>query len=79
MDYQISRTIKQAGSLLAIILIFITGAFAQSNSGTITGQVEHANKAAVPNASVTVTTKTRVRMPHSLHAHRCTRCTACPP
>jgi hypothetical protein len=55
MDYQISRTIKQAGSLLALILIFITGAFAQTNSGTITGQVEDANGAAVPNASVTVT------------------------
>jgi hypothetical protein len=55
MNYQISRTIKQAGSLIAIILIFTFGAFAQSNTGSITGVVEDANGAAVANATVTTT------------------------
>jgi hypothetical protein len=55
MDYQISETIKQAGSLMAIVLIFTFGIFAQSNTGSITGVVNDANGAAVANATVTTT------------------------
>lgn len=55
MNYIKGKTIKQAGSFIALILIFTFGVFAQSNTGTITGQVEDANGAAVPNASVKVT------------------------
>jgi hypothetical protein len=55
MNYITGKTIKQAGSFIALILIFTFGIFAQSNTGTITGQVEDTNGAAVPNASVKVT------------------------
>ncbi|HEY8558868.1 MAG TPA: TonB-dependent receptor [Pyrinomonadaceae bacterium] len=53
MNYK--KTIKQAGLLLFSLLILASGVWAQSNTGTITGQVEDANGAAVPNATVTVT------------------------
>lgn len=55
MNYTTGKTIKQAGSLIAIILIFTFGIFAQSNTGTITGQVQDTNGASVPSATVTVT------------------------
>jgi hypothetical protein len=55
MNYQICKTIKQAGFLLLTILIATSGIFAQSNTGTITGQVQDANGATIPNATVTVT------------------------
>ncbi|MEP6900195.1 MAG: TonB-dependent receptor [Actinomycetota bacterium] len=54
MNYQIGRTIKQTGSLIAIILILTIGYFAQSNTGTISGQVQDANGASVPNAAVKI-------------------------
>jgi hypothetical protein len=53
MNYK--KTIKQAGSLMAIVLIFALGVFAQSNTGSITGVVEDANGAVVANATVTTT------------------------
>jgi hypothetical protein len=55
MTIQIISKIKQAGSLLTIALILTLGAFAQSNTGTIIGQVEDESGAAIPNATVTVT------------------------
>ncbi len=55
MLIQIKNTIKQAGFLWAIVLFLTVGVFAQSNTGTITGQVQDANGAIVPNATVTVT------------------------
>src|SRR3954452_22161636 len=43
-------------SLITMILIAVAiTAFAQSNTGTITGQVQDQNGAVVPNATVTVT------------------------
>lgn len=50
-----SDKIEYAGYFLAIILIFTTGVFAQSNTGVITGQVQDTNGAIIPNATVTVT------------------------
>jgi hypothetical protein len=47
--------IKQAGSLLAIAALFALGVFAQSNTGTITGQIQDSSGATIPNATVTVT------------------------
>ncbi|HQU82079.1 MAG TPA: TonB-dependent receptor [Pyrinomonadaceae bacterium] len=55
MNYQISKTIKQAGFLLISVFVLTLGIFAQSNTGTIIGQVEDTNGAIVPNATVTVT------------------------
>ena len=55
MNNQITKTIKQAGLLFFGILFLTAAAWAQSNTGTITGQVEDANGAAIPNATVTVT------------------------
>lgn len=55
MNYQIGKTIKKAGFLFCCALLFVTGIVAQSNSGTITGQVLDANGAIVPNANVTIT------------------------
>jgi hypothetical protein len=46
--------IKQAGSLLAIVLIFALTVFAQSNTGTITGIVSDPNGASIANATVVV-------------------------
>ena len=50
-----SGKIKQAIYISAIALLFSFGILAQSNTGTITGQVQDANGAAIPNATVTVT------------------------
>ena len=47
---QISRTLIS----LFVLLVFATGAFAQSNTGSITGVVTDPNGAVVPNAAVTV-------------------------
>lgn len=55
MNYQFGSTIKQAGLFLTAILIATIGVFGQSNTGTIVGQVEDQNGAAVANATVTVT------------------------
>ncbi|MGI8810927.1 MAG: TonB-dependent receptor [Pyrinomonadaceae bacterium] len=55
MKNQIIKSMKNT-SLLAVIFITLAAAsFAQSNTGTITGQVQDANGAIVPNAAVTVT------------------------
>ena len=40
---------------LAAVGLFAIGAFAQSNTGTITGVITDPNGAVVPNAAVTVT------------------------
>ena len=42
-------------ALLAVMLLGPTGAFAQQESATITGEVRDASGAVVPNAAVTVT------------------------
>lgn len=55
MNIQFGKTIKQAVSFLAVVLILAGGSFAQSNTGSITGIVEDQNKAAIANAAVTVT------------------------
>ena len=47
---QISRTVIS----LSLLLVFAAGAFAQSNTGSITGVVTDQNGAVVPNATVTV-------------------------
>lgn len=47
--------IKRAASLAAIAVIFALAAFAQSNTGSITGVITDQNGAVVPNATVTVT------------------------
>src|SRR5215470_4391290 len=48
---QVSRTFIS----LFLLLAFTTAAFAQSNTGSITGVVTDQNGAVVPNATVTVT------------------------
>jgi len=48
---QVSRTLIS----LFVLLVFATAAFAQSNTGSITGVVTDQNGAVVPNATVTVT------------------------
>jgi len=48
---QVSRTLIS----LFLLLAFATAAFAQSNTGSITGVVADQNGAVVPNATVTVT------------------------
>ena len=48
---QISRTLIS----LSLLLVFAAAAFAQSNTGSITGVVTDANGAVLPNAAVTVT------------------------
>lgn len=55
MKFKVTKEIKQAGSFLILLLILAITVSAQSNTGTITGQVQDANGAAIPNASVTVT------------------------
>lgn len=55
MKFRIIEEIKQAGTFLALVLIMAIAVSAQSNTGTITGQVQDANGAVVPNATVTVT------------------------
>ncbi|MEZ5428984.1 MAG: TonB-dependent receptor [Pyrinomonadaceae bacterium] len=50
-----SGKIKLFGFILAIVFLYTTGVVAQSNSGTITGQVLDQNDAVIPNATVTVT------------------------
>ena len=51
----IFERIERTTFLLAIALVLAVSAFGQSNTGTITGQVQDTNGAAVTNASVTVT------------------------
>jgi Outer membrane receptor for ferrienterochelin and colicins len=55
MSCKITEKIRQAGTFWAIVLLFSVGVFAQSNTGTIVGQVEDQNGAAVASATVTVT------------------------
>ena len=55
MNIRMWTKTSHAVSLIAILLIFSICAFAQSNTGTITGVVQDANGAIVPNATVTVT------------------------
>ena len=55
MNTKIIKQMKQIGSLAAIVLVLAAAMFAQSNTGTITGQVQDVNGAIVPNATVTVT------------------------
>ncbi len=55
MIIQFRKKIKQTGYILAIALFFTLSTLAQSNTGTITGQVLDLNDAIIPNATVTVT------------------------
>ena len=55
MKIQLLTKIKQASSLLAIALVFSLVAFAQSNTGSITGVVTDPNGAVVPSITVTIT------------------------
>jgi hypothetical protein len=55
MHKQIYRGIGRSAFLIAAALVLAIGVFAQSNTGTITGTVQDANGAVVPNATVTVT------------------------
>lgn len=54
MNYSTSK-IKRFSYLAVILLMTAIASFAQSNTGTITGQVQDQNGAVVPNATVTVT------------------------
>jgi type 1 fimbria pilin len=54
MNY-LAQKIKWVSSIAAILIAVAIAAFAQSNTGTITGQVVDQNGAVVPNATVTVT------------------------
>lgn len=49
------RNIKRAVSLITIVFVFSIFAFAQSNTGSITGVITDQNGAVVPNATVKVT------------------------
>lgn len=55
MSYKINKSIKQAGYIFIFSLFFAANIFAQSNTGTITGQITDANGALIPNATVTIT------------------------
>lgn len=55
MKYQFGKKIEQAGLFLALMLLFAVGVSAQTNSGTIIGQVQDQSGAAIPNATVTIT------------------------
>ena len=55
MNIQAIKSITRAVSLLAVAFIFSAAAFAQSNTGSITGVVTDPAGAVVPNATVTVT------------------------
>ncbi len=55
MKNLISGKIKQTSYLFAIVLLLTIGVFAQSNTGTIIGQVLDTNGAIIPNATVTIT------------------------
>ena len=54
MNYSISK-IKRFSYIAVVLLLTAAASFAQSNTGTITGQVQDQNGAVVPNATVTVT------------------------
>ena len=55
MNIGILKTIGKTATAAAAALVLSIGIFAQSNTGTITGTVQDANGAAVPNASVKLT------------------------
>src|SRR6478672_7876474 len=54
MNYSISK-IKGFSYIAVVLLLTAVVSFAQSNTGTLTGQVQDQNGAVVPNATVTVT------------------------
>src|SRR6476619_3224773 len=54
MNYFLERT-RAIGSILTVLILTVAASFAQSNTGTITGQVQDQNGATVANATVTVT------------------------
>ncbi|MCW5960837.1 MAG: TonB-dependent receptor [Pyrinomonadaceae bacterium] len=55
MNNLLCSRIKRAGYIFALAVFLNIGAFAQSNTGTITGQILDLNDAVIPNATVTVT------------------------
>jgi hypothetical protein len=55
MIFHIFKGMERTTFLLVIALMLSIAAFGQSNTGTITGQVQDTNGAVVPNATVTVT------------------------